>query len=135
MALSKRDSEKLVMLADDKGYIYFKDIHRTFPYLEKEDMYDLIGDDFYTTGLSGYKMPKSLPLLFWTECPDRYRKGYEFRPIDLFCLSIYGDDLRYAKTKELDAERMAKQTLNWAKVSATLSAVAIIVSVILAVCF
>ena len=134
MSLSKRDSEKLVMLADGKGYLYFKDIHRTFPYLEKEDMYDLIGDDF-TNSLSGYSALNRLPLLFWDECPERYRKGYEFRPSDLFCLSTYGDDLRYAKTKELDAEHMAKQTLTWAKVSATLSAVAIVVSIFLAIYF
>ena len=98
MGYSREQCEKLVMLADDNGKVLYKDMQRAFPDASPSFFYNLIGDSFkLKTGLFDSRLLTTQsfnPMLFWDQCPEDYRDGYEFKPDDTFNLSVPGANKR-----------------------------------------
>ena len=102
MGHSIKQCERLVLLANDDGYITFDQIQKEFPGLDNDDIYDWIGDSFKKTSLLEVYPIRSYEgvMLFWEQCPDDYVKGYQFKPTDTFVLSVPGENLLYQLKKE-----------------------------------
>lgn len=72
---TREECEKLVMLADDDGYILFKDIQKAFPGEPSSFFYDWIGDSFKIH--KGFMDARDLTqdrifIMFWVDCPKNY---------------------------------------------------------------
>lgn len=133
MGYSREDCERLVMLADDDGKVRYKDMHEAFPSASSRFFYDLIGDNFQMKhGLIDPRLIRSMPsqiMLFWDHCPEDYRDGYEFKPEDTFHLSVSGENLRYEIKKAEAQEKLTIDTLRWAKISALLALIGILITI------
>lgn len=84
-------------------------------------------------GLIDPRLIRSMPsqiMLFWDHCPEDYRDGYEFKPEDTFHLSVSGENLRYEIKKAESQERITVETLRWAKISALLALVSILITIL-----
>ncbi len=136
MGYTQADCERLVRLADKDGRITYAQIHKEFPDFSSQSIYDWIGDSFKQE--SGFDIDsRSLNesrwqtvMLFWDECPDDYKEGYEFKPTDVFQLSVKGDNLLYRLKKERH-----QNILNWiAAIGGAIGGIFAIVSVLISIC-
>lgn len=133
MRLTRKASERLVLLTDTKETLCYRDIHRAFPDLTKEELYSIIGDSFVDSGVlvdSYKKLAAGNALLYWVQRPANYKQGYAFQPDDRFRLSIKGSDILYAVQKERNQELIEKATLLWAKISAAITVTSIVLSLL-----
>lgn len=130
MGLTRRNAEKLVLLADDEGYLCYGDIRRALPWVDDHVMYHLIGDGFaYPAGLD-VNLLDDHALLLWDHRPDDYRPGYVFKPSDRFRLTIEGEDIRFYAHKDLWQEFITVQTLKWSKLSAVFAGLSVVLAAI-----
>lgn len=130
MGLTRKNAEKLVLLADDEGYICYGDIRRALPWVDDHVMYHLIGDGFaYPAGLD-VNLLDDHTLLLWDHRPDDYRPGYVFKPSDRFRLTIEGEDIRFYAHKDLWQEFITVQTLKWSKLSAVFAGLSVVLAAI-----
>ena len=133
MGYSREQCEKLGMLADDNGKVLYKDMQRAFPDASPSFFYNLIGDSFkLKTGLFDSRLLTTQsfnPMLFWDQCPEDYRDGYEFKPDDTFHLSVPGANIRYEVKKAEAQEKLTIDTLRWAKISALLALIGILITI------
>lgn len=130
MGLTRKNAEKLVLLADDEGYICYGDIRRALPWVDDHVMYHLIGDGFaYPTGLD-VNLLDDHTLLLWDHRPDDYRPGYVFKPSDRFRLTIEGEDIRFYAHKDQWQEFITVQTLKWSKLSAVFAGLSVVLAAI-----
>ena len=133
MRLTRKASEQLVLLADTEETLCYRDIHRAFPDLTKEDLYSIIGDSFVDSGpaLDAYKQLLSENALFFgVQRPANYTRGYVFQPDDRFKLSIKSSNILYVVQKERNQELIEKTTLLWAKISAAITVISIVLSLL-----
>lgn len=130
MGLTRRNAEKLVLLADDEGYLCYGDIRRALPWVDDHVMYHLIGDGFaYPAGLD-VNLLDDHTLLLWDHRPDDYGPGYVFKPSDRFRLTIEGEDIRFYAHKDLWQEFITVQTLKWSKLSAVFAGLSVVLAAI-----
>ena len=130
MGLTRRNAEKLVLLADDEGYLCYGDIRRALPWVDDHVMYHLIGDGFaYPAGLD-VNLLDDHTLLLWDHRPDDYGPGYVFKPSDRFRLTIEGEDIRFYAHKDLWQEFITVQTLKWSKLSAVFAGISVVLAAI-----
>lgn len=130
MGLTRKNAEKLVLLADDEGYLCYGDIRRALPWVDDHVMYHLIGDGFaYPAGLD-VNLLDDHTLLLWDHRPDDYRPGYVFKPSDRFRLTIEGEDIRFYAHKDLWQEFITVQTLKWSKLSAVFAGLSVVLAAI-----
>lgn len=111
MGLTRKNAEKLVLLADDEGYLCYGDIRRALPWVDDHVMYHLIGDGFAYPAGPDVNLLDDHTLLLWDHRPDDYRPGYVFKPSDRFRLTIEGEDIKYAAEKDRHQEFIALATL------------------------
>ncbi|WP_303051914.1 hypothetical protein [uncultured Dialister sp.] len=111
MGLTRRNAEKLVLLADDEGYICYGDIHRALPWVDDHVMYHLIADGFVNPMGLDVNLLDEHTLLIWDQRPADYGPGYVFKPSDRFRLTIEGEDIKYAAEKDRHQEFIALATL------------------------
>ena len=130
MGLTRKNAEKLVLLADDEGYLCYGDIRRALPWVDDHVMYHLIGDGFaYPAGLD-VNLLDDHTLLLWDHRPDDYGPGYVFKPSDRFRLTIEGEDIRFYAHKDLWQEFITVQTLKWSKLSAVFAGLSVVLAAI-----
>ena len=130
MGLTRRNAEKLVLLADDEGYLCYGDIRRALPWVDDHVMYHLISDGFaYPAGLD-VNLLDDHTLLLWDHRPDDYRPGYVFKPSDRFRLTIEEEDIRFYAHKDLWQEFITVQTLKWSKLSAVFAGLSVVLAAI-----
>lgn len=130
MGLTRKNAEKLVLLADDEGYLCYGDIRRALPWVDDHVMYHLIGDGFaYPAGLD-VNLLDDYTLLLWDHRPDDYGPGYVFKPSDRFRLTIEGEDIRFYAHKDLWQEFITVQTLKWSKLSAVFAGLSVVLAAI-----
>lgn len=130
MGLTRKNAEKLVLLADDEGYLCYGDIRRALPWVDDHVMYHLIGDGFaYPAGLD-VNLLDDHTLLLWDHRPDDYGPGYVFKPSDRFRLTIEGEDIRFYAHKDQWQEFITVQTLKWSKLSAVFAGLSVVLAAI-----
>lgn len=130
MGLTRRNAEKLVLLADDEGYLCYGDIRRALPWVDDHVMYHLIGDGFAYPAGPNVNLQDDHTLLLWDHRPDDYRPGYVFKPSDRFRLTIEGEDIRFYAHKDLWQEFITVQTLKWSKLSAVFAGLSVVLAAI-----
>lgn len=137
MSYTHEACEKLVMLADDNGNVFYKDIQKAFPDTSSDFLYDWIGDSFITQDdLFDLRIVRSnpvTPMLYWIDRPETYNDSYKFKPDDKFTLSTAGKDLRYQVLKERRQEELTVKALATAEKSITIEKVALVFSAIAAI--
>lgn len=134
MGLSRRDAERLVMLAGSDETLYYRDIHKALPNLSNEAFSEIINDDFTDAPYAFMKRAcesrnYSDILLVWVQCPTNYTAGYIFQPDDRFVLTRKGSDIRYEVEKERKQNILVISTLAWTIISATIAVISLLVSV------
>lgn len=130
MGLTRKNAEKLVLLADDEGYLCYGDIRRALPWVDDHVMYHLIGDGFAYPAGPDVNLLDEHALLLWDHRPDDYRPGYVFKPSDRFRLTIEGEDIRFYAHKDLWQEFITVQTLKWSKLSAVFAGLSVVLAAI-----
>lgn len=130
MGLTRRNAEKLVLLADDEGYICYGDILRALPWVDDHVMYHLIADGFMNPMGLDVNLLDEHTLLIWDQRPADYGPGYVFKPSDRFRLTIEGEDIRFYAHKDLWQEFITVQTLKWSKLSAVFAGLSVVLAAI-----
>lgn len=130
MGLTRRNAEKLVLLADDEGYICYGDIRRALPWVDDHAMYHLIADSFMNPLGLDVNLLDEHTLLIWDQRPADYGPGYVFKPSDRFRLTIEGEDIRFYAHKDLWQEFITVQTLKWSKLSAVFAGLSVVLAAI-----
>lgn len=130
MGLTRRNAEKLVLLADDEGYICYGDIRRALPWVDDHVMYHLIADSFMNPMGLDVNLLDEHTLLIWDQRPADYGPGYVFKPSDRFRLTIEGEDIRFYAHKDLWQEFITVQTLKWSKLSAVFAGISVVLAAI-----
>lgn len=130
MGLTRRNAEKLVLLADDEGYICYGDIRRALPWVDDHVMYHLIADGFMNPMGLDVNLLDEHTLLIWDQRPADYGPGYVFKPSDRFRLTIEGEDIRFYAHKDLWQEFITVQTLKWSKLSAVFAGLSVVLAAI-----
>ena len=130
MGLTRRNAEKLVLLADDEGYICYGDIRRALPWVDDHVMYHLIADGFMNPMGLDVNLLDEHTLLIWDQRPADYGPGYVFKPSDRFRLTIKGEDIRFYAHKDLWQEFITVQTLKWSKLSAVFAGLSVVLAAI-----
>lgn len=129
MSYTHEACEKLVMLADDNGNVFYKDIQKAFPDTSSDFLYDWIGDSFITQDdLFDLRIVRSnpiTPMLYWIDRPETYNDSYKFKPDDKFTLSTAGKDLRYQVLKERRQEELTVKALATAEKSLAIEKIAL----------
>lgn len=140
-ALTHEQIDKVIR-SIKSGRNTYRDLKNVLPYLNSPTLCSYLVDDFRKdpdapenpSGTVLLDIPltrNSLPHCYFqlAQVPEDFYPLYEFKPTDVFTLSVLGEN-RWYEIKQLDKqEDLTVQAIRWAKISAALALIGLFITI------